>query len=870
MCRFYFVTIVLACSHSDCQGRRRHFRTTLCAFFGLIALASSTGLSQEQLPSSAALAKCWQDLGSWDAERAYRAIGQLVQNPETAVELLSSHLEAAKAPDQAQIEAYLKDLSSETFTVRERASEELRKLGELAERPLRKALEAKLDLETRRRVELLLSDLEGSVTSPEKLRQIRAVEVLEMLATPQAKAVLQRLAQGYAEHNQTREAQAALLRLKQRHPVPERWLHRAKDSPPVAGDDAGLPPGAITRLGTTRFRQQELVIRHRGYGVHSAFSPDGHWVISHDDYAIYVWERQTGKRRRKFDLAAANLAVAPKGTLLALGLISKDGRSGAVVCWDWQAGKELQRVDLPSGITPHQVAFAPDAARMLCQRSDQHLCAWDIKTGQEATLWQPAEGLQAIYGFSPDGALAVVGTRTKNYLLDLKTKQKLDLPAMGRAPRLVAFSPDGRRVAISPEYGGGLSILDAATGKPLWRSGEGVGPSVYSLCFSADGTVLAISGYRQEISLWNVPTGKFLRSLPDSRDRNIGAISADGRWLVSSGQAIGVWNLETGQQVETGVGHRVSMEGLQLSRRYDWIVTHDRSKVHLWDPLTGQHKLRLDTGGTFVRGVAVSPDGQWIIAANPGPGEGFVKIWETATGRLRYKLPGHAMREFGQHTDVHFSPDGRFLYSWGDDNYLRKWDVKTMKAVLEFSTQQPGKKQQDARLEFGMNHHGWTSERDRFLKLEDNGDLRTFDTSTGKEAPLVKLGALSFVSRCAFSPTGKLVACFSHDQNLAVRNTTSGKLVFTLARPGWLLDLSFSPDGRTLAAASEDKIILVEMASGQVRRTIPAKAKALTFSADGRFLAAAMADTTALLWDLARLAETPDGASAKERRGTNP
>ena len=52
-----------------------------------------------------------------------------------------------------------------------------------------------------------------------------------------------------------------------------------------------------------------------------------------------------------------------------------------------------------------------------------------------------------------------------------------------------------------------------------------------------------------------------------------------------------------------------------------------------------------------------------------------------------------------------------------------------------------------------------------------------------------------------------------------------------------------------------DKIAVVEIATGKVRLNFAAKARALTFSSDGRFLAAAMADTTALLWDLALLAE---------------
>ena len=74
-----------------------------------------------------------------------------------------------------------------------------------------------------------------------------------------------------------------------------------------------MPFGARTRLGTTLFR-------HEGYGRSAQFSPDSRVVISNDDNAIYLWETKTGKLVRKFKIAAECMAVAPKGTQLALGL----------------------------------------------------------------------------------------------------------------------------------------------------------------------------------------------------------------------------------------------------------------------------------------------------------------------------------------------------------------------------------------------------------------------------------------------------------------------------------------------------------------------------------------------------------------------
>lgn len=285
---------------------------SLAAFCIFSAFVCSIGTAQEsnQLPD--AIAKCWDDLASENAELAFQAAGQLVKHSDFAVKLLASRMMAAKAPDHEKIQIWIRDLSNENFAVRTNATQALLKQGELAEHLLRKALDGKLDLETRRRIDALLSKIDQPVDAPEKLRQIRAIEVLEMLHGDQAQELLQRLAKGYVGHRQTRLAQESLSRLQQRSPAPETWLAWAKNSPASDKDDP-LPLGARARLGTKLFR-------HEGHGKPAAFTADSQMVISHDQNAIYFWKAKTGELERKIDIAVGSLAVMPKGTLLALGV----------------------------------------------------------------------------------------------------------------------------------------------------------------------------------------------------------------------------------------------------------------------------------------------------------------------------------------------------------------------------------------------------------------------------------------------------------------------------------------------------------------------------------------------------------------------
>jgi hypothetical protein len=117
--------------------------------------------------------------------------------------------------DAKDIARQIAELDDERFAVRDKASAELAKLGDLAEPALRKMLEGKPSLEVRRRIQAILEGLHRAL-SAEQLREVRAVEVLEQIGTPSAQTVLSALAEGTAGARLTREAKASLERLAKR------------------------------------------------------------------------------------------------------------------------------------------------------------------------------------------------------------------------------------------------------------------------------------------------------------------------------------------------------------------------------------------------------------------------------------------------------------------------------------------------------------------------------------------------------------------------------------------------------------------------------------------------------------------------------
>jgi hypothetical protein len=167
------------------------------------------------------LASLWERLAGDDATAAYAAVGTLAGQSGPGVRWIGEHLKPVpRAPrpanDTERVARLIADLDDDEFEIREKASTALRLMGPAAGPALRKAMERTASAEVKLRLEKLLELLEVSTLSPEELRAIRAVEVLERIGSAGAGELLRTLAKGDEAARLTQEAQAALGRLASR------------------------------------------------------------------------------------------------------------------------------------------------------------------------------------------------------------------------------------------------------------------------------------------------------------------------------------------------------------------------------------------------------------------------------------------------------------------------------------------------------------------------------------------------------------------------------------------------------------------------------------------------------------------------------
>jgi WD40 repeat protein len=198
-------------------------------------------------------------------------------------------------------------------------------------------------------------------------------------------------------------------------------------------------------------------------------------------------------------------------------------KSGDLVLWDLDAGRELRKLKDVPGLT--HLAVSPDGRWLMSvhgMEGDETHSQHELIV-RDATTWESVykQSNPPIYGryavFTSDSKSVVVGKNDGVSVLEIPSGQELKsygpLPV---SPLALAVSADGRWVAATPstsEAGSSLHIWNLASGEKAHVIPQTAGEDVTTLSFSPDGRRLASAGFDAKVKVWDTETGLELLTL---------------------------------------------------------------------------------------------------------------------------------------------------------------------------------------------------------------------------------------------------------------------------------------------------------------------------------------------------------------------
>jgi WD40 repeat protein/tRNA A-37 threonylcarbamoyl transferase component Bud32 len=340
--------------------------------------------------------------------------------------------------------------------------------------------------------------------------------------------------------------------------------------------------GTVTRWDTRSGRPLETLRGHSNAVQHLLFGLGGNtlYTVSSDGTAI-AWDltgRGGVKRTFKFtddrDFDASHDRhpgrFSPDGRLIAVGL-----KRQGIGLRDARTLKPDGPPLLETGGEVKALAFSSDGRTLAAVTGNGQASIWDVESRSLRHGGIPAHG-QAGVVFSKDGTTLAIAGSDGIGLWDPQTAESIGrIPAHLPFGGVPAFSDDGALLAVG--FGGAgaprAEVWDVARRSRVAAMEGGPEGDALSVDLTPDGEKLALGGYGKVVRIWDVRTGKLTQVLDTGRGGTTSLeFSADGSILAVSGfgePAASLWDVATGTRIGPSLtaGRRTAMVDLSSDGR---------------------------------------------------------------------------------------------------------------------------------------------------------------------------------------------------------------------------------------------------------------------------------------------------------------
>jgi WD40 repeat protein len=399
-------------------------------------------------------------------------------------------------------------------------------------------------------------------------------------------------------------------------------------------------------------------------------SPDGRRLITGAARGpLDVRDTTTGEQRLQLSAAVGPLAVAPDGRTLLVGGHTEGFRG--LEGWDLQTGERLWQVPVAAGVS--HLSCSPRGAYLLVITGGGQGALWGANERQPLDWPQPFGAVQALAISPDERTVAAGDMEGGVRLWDVATRRLRARYRWQANPIVrLAFSPDGRSLAAA-SYAGVVYQVDATactvpeTLRPEWA------PCQQAPVWSPDGKTVAVGLSDNTIQLVDVPTRRSRCVLPCSQNFAVRAMafSPDGQTLATvawAERAIRLWDAASGRLKSATASQPVPIESLAFSPDGQRLAAAlGTGTIRLWDATSLTESGVLESA-VPPRQVAFTPDSRYLVAA----GDAELQVWDLTPGHGP-RQPRCTVRPEHGASCVAVAPDGRRIAVGEADCVVEFW-----------------------------------------------------------------------------------------------------------------------------------------------------------------------------------------------------
>lgn len=593
------------------------------------------------------------------------------------------------------------------------------------------------------------------------------------------------------------------------------------------------------------------------------FSEDGRWIASGGaDNLVILWDVATGQEIRRY--AGHDGPVNDVDITSDKRLILSVSDDTTAISWDTSTDTMIRRHVNISSRPIYRVRIAPN---------DQDFWTWSGEGEAFMGLWRLSDSARR-YDV-PDPLFRQISERTNYALTDsrsgpIKVYNAYSLQVVRefvrgfdwtiQAPGARAFNPSGNQVAIALTNEEGLNprlfLVDVASGEIVRRLNFPGRGHIGAVAYSPDGTLL-LTGYDNQIIIWNVETGREVRRL-NSHNETVTQVSIneDGTYVISRSRDgnVRIWDLNLSDiaQISTITAQTQIPEVRYPGFSSDgvFIVAGVFNSVFQWNSYDSEQSGRVDPGGTLLNIVYDHVnDVALLVTTN------YTRLLRMTDLTSMRDLSGRDGDRFTG--EAAFSIDGSLVIYGTNDNFIVRENPggeRTPNWLIS---------KQDIPDGFVVTDMVVTPDNNELIVVTGQPDVREaapgpiliYDLGSATLARTVTPSHIRTVNTIALSPDGRTALTGGEDGDLYLFNVETGQTLRRfVGHNGAVNEVAFMRDGRSALSVSDDTLMIQwDLATGQPLRRFQghlAPIVGLALSPDGRRAVTATGGDTMIIWDI--------------------